>query len=131
MCISDPTWDSIVLWLLSLIVIVNSIAFIICRNIYWNISPAFDTDKIPLQRAITDDNPYPEAEIQAQVAKVLRYHERGIPYYAISQFEKDDEESTQQPNFPPPQLYRQYRERVDPTRRQALSEGEHHHHAGG
>lgn len=104
MCISDPTWDSIVLWLLSLIVIVNSIAFIICRNIYWNISPAFDTDKIPLQRAITDDNPYPEAEIQAQVAKVLRYHERGIPYYAISQFEKDDEESTQQPNFPPPTL---------------------------
>ena len=101
MCISDPTWDSIVLWLLSLIVIVNSIAFIICRNIYWNISPAFDTDKIPLQRAITDDEPYPEAEIQAQVAKVLRYHERGIPYYAISQLEKDDETDTQQPKSDP------------------------------
>lgn len=101
MCISDPTWDSIVLWLLSLIVIVNSIAFIICRNIYWNISPAFDTDKIPLQRAITDDDPYPEAEIQAQVAKVRRYHERSIPYYAISQFEKDDETDIQQPKSDP------------------------------
>ena len=101
MCISDPTWDSIVLWLLSLIVIVNSIAFIICRNIYWNISPAFDTDKIPLQRAITDDDPYPEAEIQAQVAKVRRYYERGIPYYAISQIEKNDETDTQQPKSDP------------------------------
>ena len=101
MCISNPTWDSIVLWLLSLIVIVNSIAFIICRNIYWNISPAFDTDKIPLQRAITSDGPYPEAEIQAQVAKVLRYHERGIPYYAISQIEKNDETDTQQPKSDP------------------------------
>lgn len=97
MCVSNPTWDSIVLWLLSLIVIANSLAFIICRNIYWNISPAFDTDKIPLQRAITDEDPYPEEEIQAQVAKVLRYHERGIPYYAISQIEKDEEESTPKP----------------------------------
>lgn len=101
MCISDPTWDSIVLWLLSLIVIVNSIAFIICRNIYWNISPAFDTDKIPLQRAITAEDPYPEAEIQAQVAKVRRYYERGIPYYAISQIEKNDETDTQQPKSDP------------------------------
>ena len=98
---SDPTWDSIVLWLLSLIVIVNSIAFIICRNIYWNISPAFDTDKIPLQRAITAEDPYPEAEIQAQVAKVRRYYERGIPYYAISQIEKNDETDTQQPKSDP------------------------------
>ena len=97
MCVSNPTWDSIVLWLLSLIVIINSLAFIICRNIYWNISPAFETDKIPLQRAITDEDPYPEEEIQAQVAKVLRYHERGIPYYAISQIEKDEEESTPKP----------------------------------
>lgn len=101
MCISNPTWDSIVLWLLSLIVIVNSIAFIICRNIYWNISPAFDTDKIPLQRAITAEDPYPEAEIQAQVAKVRRYYERGIPYYAISQIEKNDETDTQQPKSDP------------------------------
>lgn len=97
MCISTPMLDSTVLWILSLIVIINSLAFIICRNIYWNISPAFDTDKIPLQRAITDDDPYPEEEIQAQVAKVLRYHERGIPYYAISQIEKDEEESTPKP----------------------------------
>lgn len=59
MCISTPMLDSTVLWILSLVVIVNSLAFIICRNIYWNISPAFDTDKIPLQRAITDEDPIP------------------------------------------------------------------------
>lgn len=97
MCLSDPMWDTIVLWLLSLVVIINSMAFIMCREIYWNISPAFDTDKIPLQRAITDEGPYPEEEIQAQVAKVRRYYERGIPYYAISQIEKDEEESTPKP----------------------------------
>lgn len=97
MCISTPMMDSIVLWLLSLIIIVNSMTFIMCREIYWNISPAFATDKIPLQRAITAEDPYPEAEIQAQVAKVLRYHERGIPYYAISQIEKDEEESAPKP----------------------------------
>ena len=98
MCVSDAMWDSIVLWVLSLVIIVNSMAFIMCREIYWNISPAFATDKIPLKRAIADDEPYPEAEIQAQVAKVLRYHERGIPYYAISQLEKDDETDNQQSN---------------------------------
>lgn len=97
LCASNPMLDSIVLWLLSLIIIVNSMTFIMCREIYWNISPAFATDKIPLQRAITAEDPYPEAEIQAQVAKVLRYHERGIPYYAISQIEKNDETDTQQP----------------------------------
>lgn len=59
MCISTPTMDSIVLWLLSLIVIANSMAFIMCREIYWNISPAFATDKIPLQRAITAEDPLP------------------------------------------------------------------------
>ena len=101
MCISNPIWDSIILWFLSLVIIANSMAFIICRNIYWNISPAFDTDKIPLQRAITDEDPYPEEEIQAQVAKVRRYYERGIPYYAISQIEKDDETDTQQPKSDP------------------------------
>ena len=56
MCISDPTWDSIVLWLLSLIVIVNSIAFIMCRNIYWEIRPAFaDNDNTPTTAATTDN----------------------------------------------------------------------------
>ena len=72
MCISTPMMDSIVLWLLSLIIIVNSMTFIMCREIYWNISPAFATDKIPLQRAITAEDPYPQTEIQAQVAKVRR-----------------------------------------------------------
>lgn len=97
MCISTPMMDSIVLWLLSLIIIVNSMTFIMCREIYWNISPAFAIDKIPLQRAITAEDPYPQTEIQAQVAKVRRYYERGIPYYAISQIEKNDETDTQQP----------------------------------
>lgn len=101
MCISTPMMDSIVLWLLSLIFIVNSMTFIMCREIYWNISPAFATDKIPLQRAITAEDPYPQAEIQAQVAKVRRYYERGIPYYAISQIEKNDETDTQQPKSDP------------------------------
>lgn len=101
MCISTPMMDSIVLWLLSLIIIVNSMTFIMCREIYWNISPAFATDKIPLQRAITAEDPYPQAEIQAQVAKVRRYYERGIPYYAISQIEKNDETDTQQPKSDP------------------------------
>lgn len=109
MCISTPMMDSIVLWLLSLIIIVNSMTFIMCREIYWNISPAFATDKIPLQRAITAEDPYPQAEIQAQVAKVRRYYERGIPYYAISQIEKNDETDTQQPKSEP-QLYRQHRD---------------------
>lgn len=101
MCISTPMMDSIVLWLLSLIFIVNSMTFIMCREIYWNISPAFATDKIPLQRAITAEDPYPQTEIQAQVAKVRRYYERGIPYYAISQIEKNDETDTQQPKSDP------------------------------
>lgn len=101
MCISTPMMNSIVLWLLSLIVIANSMAFIMCREIYWNISPAFATDKIPLQRAITAEDPYPQTEIQAQVAKVRRYYERGIPYYAISQIEKNDETDTQQPKSDP------------------------------
>lgn len=101
MCISTPMMDSIVLWLLSLIIIVNSMTFIMCREIYWNISPAFATDKIPLQRAITAEDPYPQTEIQAQVAKVRRYYERGIPYYAISQIEKNDETDTQQPKSNP------------------------------
>lgn len=101
MCISTPMMDSIVLWLLSLIIIVNSMTFIMCREIYWNISPAFATDKIPLQRAITAEDPYPQTEIQAQVAKVRRYYERGIPYYAISQIEKNDETDTQQPKSDP------------------------------
>ena len=56
MCISDPTWDSIVLWLLSLIIIVNSMAFIMCRNIYWEIRPAFaDNDNTPTTAATTDN----------------------------------------------------------------------------
>lgn len=101
MCISTPMMDSIVLWLLSLIIIVNSMTFIMCREIYWNISPAFAIDKIPLQRAITAEDPYPQTEIQAQVAKVRRYYERGIPYYAISQIEKNDETDTQQPKSDP------------------------------
>lgn len=56
MCISTPMMDSIVLWLLSLIIIVNSMAFIMCRNIYWEMRPAFaDNDNTPTTAATTDN----------------------------------------------------------------------------
>ena len=56
MCISTPMLDSIVLWLLSLIVIANSMAFIMCRNIYWNIQLAFaENDNTPTTAATTDN----------------------------------------------------------------------------
>ena len=45
LCASNPMLDSYVLWVLSLIVIANSMAFIMCRNIYWKIQLAFaETD---------------------------------------------------------------------------------------
>ena len=53
-CASDPIWDSSLLWVLSLIVIANSMAFIMCRYIYWKIQPAFaDTDNTPTTAATT------------------------------------------------------------------------------
>ena len=53
---SDPMWDSSILWILSLVIIVNSIAFIMCRNIYWEIRPAFaDNDNTPTTAATTDN----------------------------------------------------------------------------
>ena len=56
MCISTPMMDSIVLWLLSLIVIANSMAFIMCRNIYWKIQLAFaENDNTPTTAATTDN----------------------------------------------------------------------------
>ena len=55
MCISTPMMDSIVLWLLSLIVIANSMAFIMCRNIYWKIQLTFaENDNTPTTAATTD-----------------------------------------------------------------------------
>ena len=56
MCISTPMMDSIVIWLLSLIVIANSMAFIMCRNIYWKIQLAFaENDNTPTTAATTDN----------------------------------------------------------------------------
>lgn len=56
MCISTPMMDSIVLWLLSLIVIANSMAFIMFRNIYWKIQLAFaENDNTPTTAATTDN----------------------------------------------------------------------------
>ena len=56
MCISTPMMDSIVLWVLSLIVIANSMAFIMCRNIYWKIQLAFaENDNTPTTAATTDN----------------------------------------------------------------------------
>ena len=53
---SDPMWDSSILWILSLVIIVNSIAFIMCRNIYWKIQLAFaENDNTPTTAATTDN----------------------------------------------------------------------------
>ena len=55
-CASDPILDSSLLWILSLIVIANSMAFIMCRNIYWKIQLAFaDTDNTPTTASTTDN----------------------------------------------------------------------------
>ena len=130
MCISTPMMDSIVLWLLSLIVIANSMAFIMCREIYWNISPAFATDKIPLQRAITAEDPLPRGRNPSTSSESTALPRTGhtlLRYKPDRKGRRDRHPATQIR----PQLYRQYRERMDTTRRQALSEGEHHHYAGG
>lgn len=56
LCASNPMLDSYVLWVLSLIVIANSMAFIMCRNIYWKIQLAFaETDNTPTTAATTDN----------------------------------------------------------------------------
>lgn len=53
---SNPIWDSSILWILSLVIIVNSMAFIMCRNIYWEIRPAFaDNENTPTTAATTDN----------------------------------------------------------------------------
>lgn len=60
MCISTPMMDSIVLWLLSLIIIVNSMTFIMCREIYWTIKPAFVQTYKHEDTAIAYEAPQPE-----------------------------------------------------------------------
>lgn len=56
LCASNPMLDSSVLWVLSLIVIANSMAFIMCRNIYWKIQLAFaEHDNTPTTAATTDN----------------------------------------------------------------------------
>lgn len=37
----DPTLDNIFMWIRSSLVLVNGIAFIKCRDVYWDIKPAF------------------------------------------------------------------------------------------
>ena len=56
LCASNPMLDSYVLWVLSLIVIANSMAFIMSRNIYWKIQLAFaENDNTPTTAATTDN----------------------------------------------------------------------------
>lgn len=56
LCASNPMLDSYVLWVLSLIVIANSMAFIMCRNIYWKIQLAFaENGNTPTTAATTDN----------------------------------------------------------------------------
>lgn len=57
---SDPMWDSSILWILSLVIIVNSIAFIMCREIYWTIKPAFVQTYKHEDTAIAYEAPQPE-----------------------------------------------------------------------
>lgn len=45
--ITDLAYDPLFLWLRTILVFVNSIAFIKCRNIYWTIKPAFAVNSEP------------------------------------------------------------------------------------
>lgn len=41
MFITDIAYDPLLLWLRTIIIIINSVAFIMCREIYWTVKPAF------------------------------------------------------------------------------------------
>lgn len=41
MFITDIAYDPLFLWLRTIIIIINSVAFIMCREIYWTVKPAF------------------------------------------------------------------------------------------
>lgn len=54
MCIIDISYDPLFLWLRTIIVIINSVAFIMCREIYWTVKPAFVETYNQTEDHITD-----------------------------------------------------------------------------
>ena len=58
-CITDISYDPLFLWLRTIIIIVNSVAFIMCREIYWTIKPAFVQAYKHEDTAMADEAPQP------------------------------------------------------------------------
>lgn len=54
MCIINISYDPLFLWLRTIIVIINSVAFIMCREIYWTVKPAFVETYNQTEDHITD-----------------------------------------------------------------------------
>lgn len=54
MCIINISYDPLFLWLRTIIVIINSVAFIMCREIYWTVKPAFVETYKQTEDNITD-----------------------------------------------------------------------------
>lgn len=54
MCITDIAYDPLFLWLRTIIIIINSLAFIMCREIYWTVKPAFVETYNQTEDHITD-----------------------------------------------------------------------------
>lgn len=54
MFITDIAYDPLLLWLRTIIIIINSLAFIMCREIYWTVKPAFVETYNQTEDHITD-----------------------------------------------------------------------------
>ena len=54
MFITDISYDPLLLWLRTIIIIINSVAFIMCREIYWTVKPAFVETYNQTEDHITD-----------------------------------------------------------------------------
>ena len=54
MFITDIAYDPLLLWLRTIIIIINSVAFIMCREIYWTVKPAFVETYNQTENHITD-----------------------------------------------------------------------------
>lgn len=68
----DPVLDNIFMWIRSSLVLVNSIAFIKCRDVYWDIKPAFvDMEVVkgyifePVLKTDHNNNPNSAADVAA------------------------------------------------------------------
>lgn len=59
-CITDISYDPLFLWLRTIIIIVSSVAFIMCREIYLTIKPAFVQTYKHEDTAIAYEAPQPE-----------------------------------------------------------------------